>query len=244
VVEDNPLNQRVVVRMLEKMGHVVDVANDGVVAVACVARNKYDAVLMDCQMPVMDGFEATREIRRQEEGTDRHTPIIAVTAAAMKGDQKKCLDAGMDAYLSKPIMAASLGTMVERWTELRTRSHRVLLSLPSGGILDTSSIAGLRELGPSEFGKLVHLFLSDGALRIAALHSAAAEANGSAIAKLAHSLKGSAATFGASVLVRRCDELQIVASTGDLTGSAKLIDSVDAGFIVASEALREEVRAR
>jgi HPt (histidine-containing phosphotransfer) domain-containing protein len=102
----------------------------------------------------------------------------------------------------------------------------------------------LRELGVDEFGKLVQLFLSDGAMRVAALHSARADGDGSAIAKLAHSLKGSAATFGASVLVRRCDELQIVASTGDLTGSAKLIDSVDAGFIVASEALREELRAR
>ena len=241
VVDDNPVNQRVVHRMLEKMGYDVDVANNGVVAVACVSRALYDAVLMDCQMPVMDGFEATREIRRQEEGTDRHTLIIAVTGGAMMGDDVKCLDAGMDAYLSKPIMAESLGTMVERWTELRARSHPVPLSLPSSDVLGTSSIAGLRELGPSEFGKLVHLFLSDGARRVAALHSAAAEDDGVAMAKLAHSLKGSAATFGASVLVQRCHELQIVARSGDLADSAGLIDSVDAGFIVASEALREEL---
>jgi len=93
VVDDNPVNQRVVHRMLEKMGYDVDVANNGVVAVACVSRALYDAVLMDCQMPVMDGFEATREIRRQEEGTDRHTLIIAVTGGAMMGDDVKCLDA-------------------------------------------------------------------------------------------------------------------------------------------------------
>jgi PAS domain S-box-containing protein len=241
VVDDNPVNQRVVCLMLEKMGWDVDVADNGVVAVACVARATYDAVLMDCQMPVMDGFEATREIRREEKGTDRHTLIIAVTGGAMMGDDRKCLDAGMDAYLSKPIMAESLGTMVERWTELRVRSHRKLVSLPSGGVLDTSSIAGLRELGPSGFGKLVHLFLSDGALRVAALHSAGAEADGVAMAKLAHSLKGSAATFGAGVLVQRCDELQTVARSGDLADCAGLIDSVDAGFIVASEALRQEL---
>jgi CheY-like chemotaxis protein len=241
VVDDNPVNQRVVRLMLEKMGYDVDVADNGVVAVACVSRALYDAVLMDCQMPVMDGFEATREIRRQEEGTDRHTLIIAVTGGAMMGDAEKCLDAGMDAYLSKPIMAESLGAMVESWTELRARSHRELLSLPSSGVLDTSSIAGLRELGPSEFGKLVHLFLSDGALRVAALHAAGAEADGVAMAKIAHSLKGSAATFGAGVLVQRCDELQIVARSGDLADSAGLIDSVDAGFIVASEALRQEL---
>jgi PAS domain S-box-containing protein len=241
VVDDNPVNQRVVRLMLEKMGYDVDVADNGVVAVACVSRALYDAVLMDCQMPVMDGFEATREIRRQEEGTDRHTLIIAVTGGAMMGDAEKCLDAGMDAYLSKPIMAESLGAMVESWTELRARSHRELLSLPSSGVLDTSSIAGLRELGPSEFGKLVHLFLSDGALRVAALHAAGAEADGVAMAKIAHSLKGSAATFGAGVLVQRCDELQIVARSGDLADSAGLIDSVDSGFIVASEALRQEL---
>jgi PAS domain S-box-containing protein len=243
VVEDNPVNQRVVVRMLEKMGHVVDVANNGVAAVACVARNRYDAVLMDCQMPVMDGFEASREIRRQQKGTDRHTPIIALTASAMKSDQKKCLEAGMDAYLSKPMKVDDLAMVVERWTGLRTRAHLAHLSVLSSRVLDTSCIAGLRQLGAGEFGKLVHLFLSDGAVRVAALHSAAADGDGSAMAKLAHSLKGSAATFGASVLVRRCDELQIVASTGDLTDSARLIDSVVAGFIVASEALREELLA-
>jgi PAS domain S-box-containing protein len=243
VVEDNPLNQRVTVRMLEKMGYEVDVANNGVVAVACVARNRYDAVLMDCQMPVMDGFEATREIRREQQGTNRHTPIIALTASAMKSDQKKCFEAGMDAYLSKPIKVAELAMVVERWVEHCGRSHPVLLSLPSSGVLDTSSIAGLRELGVDEFGKLVHLFLSDGALRVAELHSAGAEADGVAMAKLAHSLKGSAATFGASVLVQRCDELQIVARSGDLADSASLIDSVDAGFILASEALREELLA-
>jgi len=241
VVEDNPVNQRVVLRMLEKMGHVVDVADNGVVAVACVARTRYDAVLMDCQMPVMDGFEASREIRRQQEGTGRHTPIIALTAGAMRGDPEKCLDAGMDAYLSKPIMAADLAAMVERWTELRARSQPARLGVLSSSVLDTSSIAGLRELGSDEFRKLVHLFLSDGAVRVAALHSAGTSGDGSAVAKLAHSLKGSAATFGARVLVQRCDHLQVVASSGDLAESAKLIDSVDGGFVVASEALREEL---
>jgi hypothetical protein len=131
--------------------------------------------------------------------------------------------------------------MVERWKENRDRSLPTQLSVLSGRVLDTSCIAGLRELGAAEFGKLVHLFLSDGAMRVAALHSARADSDGSAMAKLAHSLKGSAATFGASVLVRRCDQLQVVAASGDLGESARLIDSVDAGFVVASEALREEL---
>jgi two-component system sensor histidine kinase/response regulator len=102
-------------RMLEKMGHAVDVADNGVDALAAHARVRYDAVLMDCQMPLMDGFEATRQIR-QREGSDRHTPIIAMTAGAMAGDEEKCLASGMDAYLSKPVKPETLAAMVEHWT--------------------------------------------------------------------------------------------------------------------------------
>jgi two-component system sensor histidine kinase/response regulator len=241
VVDDNPVNQRVAVRMLEKMGHDVAVADNGAIALERIANDRYDAVLMDCQMPVMDGFEATRAIRIQE-GADRHTPVIAMTAGAMMGDESKCLDAGMDAYLSKPIKADGLATMVERWTMLgtHTRSGRRFDKAESGP-LDSALIAGLRELGVEEFGKLVALFLKDGAGRVAALRSAEAVGDGSAIEKLAHSLKGSAATFGAGSLAQRCDELQVLASSGDLAESARLIDSVDAGFLKASQALREEL---
>jgi signal transduction histidine kinase/DNA-binding response OmpR family regulator len=114
VVDDSPVNQRVATRMLEKMGHRVDVASNGVEAVAAVSEEQYAAVLMDCQMPEMDGFEATMEIRRQE-GLAKHTPIIAMTAGAMKGDEAKCLAAGMDAYISKPVKAEGLAAVLGRW---------------------------------------------------------------------------------------------------------------------------------
>jgi two-component system, sensor histidine kinase and response regulator len=115
VVDDNFVNQRVSSRMLEKMGHAVDVADNGVDALAAHARVRYDAVLMDCQMLLMDGFEATRQIR-QREGSERHTPIIAMTAGAMTGDEEKCLASGMDAYLSKPVKLETLAAMVAHWT--------------------------------------------------------------------------------------------------------------------------------
>jgi PAS domain S-box-containing protein len=243
VVDDNPVNQLVALRMLEKMGHVVDVADNGVVALARVAGNHYDAVLMDCQMPAMDGFEATREIRCQE-GGDRHTPIIAMTAGAMMGDEGKCLEAGMDAYLSKPITANSLARVMERWTMLGARSHPGPQVLQvADDLLDTALISGLRDLGAEEFRNLIQLFLRDGAKRVAGLRSAEADGDGPTIGNVAHSLRGSAATFGASALAQLCAELQEKASSGDIAGRATLIDNVDAGFVRASQALREELLA-
>jgi signal transduction histidine kinase/DNA-binding response OmpR family regulator len=114
VVEDNAVNQRVAVRMLEKQGHSVDVVVNGEEAVRAVSLVHYDAVFMDCQMPIMDGYDATRTIRAAE-GRGRHTPIIAMTAGAIVGDQEKCLSAGMDDYIAKPVDFDELALIVNRW---------------------------------------------------------------------------------------------------------------------------------
>ncbi len=243
VVDDNPVNQRVAVRMLEKMGHIVDVADNGVGALAALLRVKYDAVLMDCQMPEMDGFEATREIRRRE-GPDRHTIVIAMTAGAMAGDQDKCLAAGMDAYLSKPVKADKLAAMVALWTD-RNANHEVaaMVDHPSEGLLDQSYVEGLRELGNEEFNKLVRLFLKDGQTRVDGLREAQATGDKAAMVKFAHSLKGSASSFGAGTLAARCGELQARARAADAEEDARMIDCVDAEFALASAALREELDA-
>ncbi len=112
VVEDNVANIKVAVRMIERLGYRADMAGNGLEAVSALAKLDYDAVLMDCQMPEMDGYEATRQIRRQE---TRHTPIIAMTASAMSGDRERCLAAGMDDYISKPIKLHVLAALLERW---------------------------------------------------------------------------------------------------------------------------------
>ena len=117
VAEDNPVNQRVAVRMLERLGLGADVAADGREAIQSFSRQPYAAILMDCQMPELDGFEATARIRAREV-TGHHTPIIAMTAAAMRGDRERCLAAGMDDYLSKPITIESLQAVLERWLPL------------------------------------------------------------------------------------------------------------------------------
>ncbi len=241
VVDDNPVNQRVSLRMLEKMGHSVDVADNGVGALASLARVRYDAVLMDCQMPEMDGFEATRELRRRE-GSERHTPVIAMTAGAMSGDEDKCLDAGMDAYLSKPVKVAALAAMITRWTDSTARLALAPEQVdPTAGLLDQTYVEGLRQLGPDEFDKLIRLFLKDGAARIVGLRSAQETHDTRSMMKLAHSLKGSASSFGAGTLAARCGELQARAIGADRAEYARLIDRVDAEFVLASAALLEEL---
>jgi len=113
VAEDNPVNQVVAVRLLERRGHRVTVAANGREAVAAVERERFDLVLMDVQMPEMDGFEATATIRRAEAGSGRHLPIYAMTARAMKGDAEHCRTAGMDGYLPKPVRSADLYAIVD-----------------------------------------------------------------------------------------------------------------------------------
>ncbi len=114
VVEDSPVNRVVATRVVERCGYHVTAVNNGQEALDALSARHYDAILMDCQMPELDGYEATREIRRREAG-DRHTPIIAMTAHAMTGDRERCLLAGMDDYVSKPVRAQALGELLERW---------------------------------------------------------------------------------------------------------------------------------
>ena len=117
VVEDNVMNQKVAARMLQKLGYAVEVAANGLEAVEALRHRSYELVLMDCQMPEMDGYQASAAIRRIEHGI-HHTPIIAMTASAMRGDRERCLAAGMDDYLAKPVTIDNLRTVLRRWLPL------------------------------------------------------------------------------------------------------------------------------
>jgi signal transduction histidine kinase/CheY-like chemotaxis protein len=122
VVEDSPVNRLVAVHVLERCGFRAHVVNDGREALEALATQRYDAVLMDCQMPDIDGYEATRELRRREDGTGRHTPVIAMTAHAMTGDRERCLEAGMDDYLAKPVRSQALNDVLRRWIAAAPRA--------------------------------------------------------------------------------------------------------------------------
>jgi CheY-like chemotaxis protein len=117
VAEDNPVNQLLMTKVLKKMGHIPEIVPDGRQAVEAALGAEYDVILMDCQMPEMDGFEATAQIR-QRENPNKRIPIIALTANAMKGDSERCFEAGMDDYLTKPIDLAGLAEALQRWTAM------------------------------------------------------------------------------------------------------------------------------
>jgi CheY-like chemotaxis protein len=192
---------------------------------------------MDCQMPEMDGFEATMEIRRRE-GADRHTPIIAMTAGAMQSDQQKCLAAGMDAYISKPVNAEALASILRPWLKSnRSPGPTPAVSSPETPLLDGSILAELRALGGATLDKLVRLFLENGAVQVAALREAAAGGDAHSIAELAHSLKGSGASLGAKVLAERCAQLEAMAISEDLAGAARLVETVGTDFERVGRAL-------
>jgi CheY-like chemotaxis protein len=117
VAEDNRVNQKLVVRLLEKLGCTVDVAHDGREAVERLQKAEYDLVLMDCQMPEMDGYQATQAIRDRERDSGERIPIIALTANAMEGDRERCLDAGMDDYVTKPVSRKALDAVLAKWSD-------------------------------------------------------------------------------------------------------------------------------
>ncbi|HWE55076.1 MAG TPA: response regulator [Acidimicrobiales bacterium] len=224
LVEDNRMNQLVATKVLEKLGHRFDIANDGEEAVAAVAAKPYDLVLMDCEMPHMDGFEATGIIRRSE-SPDRHLPIIAMTAAAMEGDRDRCLAAGMDDYLTKPIRIDILAETIARWLPA--------VVAPVGQPLDQSQIDALLDLddGAGEvLAEIVREFVAMVEPMSADLGQAVRSGDAPGLMRVAHTLKGAASNIGAAELAAVLADMERYGREGDCSAAGARQPDFDAAM--------------
>ncbi|MDY3556265.1 response regulator [Gemmata sp. JC717] len=227
VAEDNPVNQRVVLRLLEKFGHAVTMTADGRQAVDALGREPFDIVLMDVQMPEMDGFEATQLIRQREAGTGRHTLVVAMTAHAMKGDRERCLIAGMDDYVSKPVQRSELTRVLDRATAVAATNA----AAPAPAVLDGATVgaaelafdrAGAVEcLGGDEelFAEVAGLFRSDSERFLEELSEALGGGDAVAVRRAAHGLKGAAGYLSAKPVVDAAQVLEAIGATGNLSAA-------------------------
>jgi PAS domain S-box-containing protein len=208
LVEDNDINQTVALGILANLGCSADVAGNGRQAVAMAAGHDYRAIFMDCLMPEMDGYEATAAIRRAEEGTGRHVPIIAMTAGALAEDRDRCLGAGMDDHITKPLMPAEVARALDTWTRRGVREQ-------IEGRLDLLRGAGAA-LGPAELAGLLRRLSANAPGHVEEIVQAVAMEDADRLREQAHQLKGVAANLGVRDLAEVCERLERAARDGDL----------------------------
>ena len=248
VAEDNVVNQHVAIGILSALGCRPDVVADGVEAVEAAARVPYDAILMDCQMPEMDGYQASMAIRRNEAG-GRRVPIIAVTADVLKDARAKSLAAGMDDYITKPVKPDKLAAMLDRWLRhpAMVDSPPIAATPTPGDVLDRSVLDGLRRLerpgGPRLVETVTGLFLEDTPQRLAELRDCVEQSDAVRLAKTAHTLKGSAANLGAREMVGICARLQELGESGGIGAAASLVADLERRFEPVRAALAAEEAA-
>jgi PAS domain S-box-containing protein len=245
IAEDNLVNQKVALRQLYNLGYHAEAVANGRQLLKVMEGAEFDLILMDCQMPEMDGFDATAEIRRRE-GANRHTIIIAMTANALDGDEGKCLEAGMDDYLSKPVKADALRLKLERWTKSNVGEYQLGEGgdpdqLATSNVIDQAQLQSLREVqGPAAADfvtELIDLFLADASQHLKALRVALTKHDAFEIERLAHRLKGSSASIGATRMSALFAELEGKESFQAAEGVMVRLESE---FELVREALKAE----
>jgi signal transduction histidine kinase/CheY-like chemotaxis protein/ligand-binding sensor domain-containing protein/HPt (histidine-containing phosphotransfer) domain-containing protein len=241
VAEDNVVNQKVALLMLKQLGYEADVVANGQEALAALRRHRYDVVLMDVQMPEMDGLEASRRIREEWPSDDRPR-IIAVTANALRGDREACLAAGMDDYLSKPMLLDDLRSALRR---LGPEGDLVAAPEDAGGddeSFDPKYLDQLRKLqavtGQELVEPIVERFLVEAPRRLEDLRQALASGNRTSFVFIAHAFKGSGAQLGAKRLAALCQELEMRGRSGDWQGMEEILDRLDVEIGRVGPALR------
>jgi CheY-like chemotaxis protein len=240
LVEDNAVNQQLAMLLLQKIGYRVDVAGNGVEALDALERQPYDVVLMDVEMPEMDGLEATRRIHQRWSSDRPH--IIAVTANALRGERELCLQAGMDDYITKPIRIEQLAAALSRGSRRAVPSSAPQAIDPA---VVRRLVASLGPGGPESVDGLIDAFLRNVPDQLSTLRSAIDRSDVDEVRRGAHTLKSNAATFGASFLADRCRDLEAVAKAGTIVGAGDRLAGIEtelARVTAALAALRRELQ--
>jgi PAS domain S-box-containing protein len=247
LAEDNSINQKLALKLLDRMGYRADVANNGLEVLAALRRQPYDVVLMDVQMPEMDGLEATRAIC-QEWPRERRPRIIATTANAMKEDCEICLAAGMDDYLSKPIRTEELVRALNACKPIATpavyarpeKSPSTTTGASRATVLDQAALARLRELsgGDKAFvAEMIATFQADSPDALAEMRQGIERGDAALLRRAAHTLKSNSADFGALVLSALCRELEMMGKEGNLNGAEQKLAQIEAEYVGVHAAL-------
>ncbi|HEU5101984.1 MAG TPA: PAS domain S-box protein, partial [Roseiflexaceae bacterium] len=239
LAEDNLINQKVALLALEKLGYQADIAANGLEALSAIQRRAYDVVLMDVHMPVLDGLNATRRIRRDVPiHSGRQPRIIAMTANAMQGDRELCLAAGMDDYIAKPVHIHELRAALERAGQHpHTSAQSALPANPTPPAIDPAALAELQSTGA--LAELIGLFLAEAPAALAAMRAAIAQDDAGELRELAHSLKGSSHYLAARPLAELLASLEQLGSRGTLQAAATLLEQADQEFTRVWRALAE-----
>jgi CheY-like chemotaxis protein/HPt (histidine-containing phosphotransfer) domain-containing protein len=240
LAEDNATNQKLALHLLARMGYRADLAANGLEALEAMERQTYDVVLMDMQMPEMDGLETTRQIHRRW-SRRQHPYIIAMTANAMESDRETCLEAGMDDYVSKPIRVQALVDALERGAakvKTRTGKHKRIATRQERtgsymNILDPAALENLRDMvgGDSAVvAELINTFLEDAPHLLSKLHEASNNGDAAKVRLTAHSLKSNGAQFGASVFAELCKQMEILGKSSQLDDAESVFTQIEAEY--------------
>ena len=242
VVEDNRASQQVAIGMLERLGCSMDIAGNGREALERLTRRSYDLILMDCHMPEMNGFEATRQIRALQ-GESANLPIIAMTANAQQGDSDQCLAAGMNDYLAKPFKLNALKEKLQLWLGRETNQPAMTVSsaVDNQQVLDGKMLRQLREEIGIAFVKMVTFFLEDAPGQLEAIIQAIAVEDAPALAELAHSLKGAGRNLGANQFAAIAKKLEELGRKGSIQGAEELSLALSGEYERVKSALAKEI---
>ena len=248
LVEDNLVNQKMTVTMLQKRGHTVNVANDGEECLAALERGSFDMILMDVHMPKMGGFEATQAIRASEQAGDQHVPIVALTALAMTGDRDACLKAGMDGYVSKPINSAELFGTLERMfpnragNEAPPRPAPIPRLRPRAEVLDVARLEQNMEGDTAMLRDILEVYLRDLPQREKEMLDSLARGDAPTLARAAHTMKGVLLTLAAAPAADVAMRLEILARCANLAEAEGLVAELRQELALLSPALRDLIR--